>query len=367
MFIKTLFQLSLSCTSHFKAGRPSIVNSYHQKGGMKTLIVVAVLVAVAVAAKKKTTTSSGGSFCTDTYVYGTNGGASGSEQTTSGSDWQKRYYKYPLLGHCRARHLGNWKPTYKVKAGQNNKCPAGAKLWAKKGICYWESRGGKNFRDAEQEIIVLWCHPADFPANHALQSDPDLGTPSGERLLSTKSGCPLNRGQIRCNSMNGHLFVPNDWEEMLWVTQHVYSRGDWHYLGFFCSTGNSHEVRDLRTVTREDTRTIHKNLNARSHQPIHHHNQACAMNQGYNRDTEYFQGAGSSDSITKIVTRDASSPVKSLWTPSKHIKHKTRTCCTEINRLCINKQTTVQYNRSTPTKHDKSGKKVLRTSFRLIP
>eukprot|EP00116_Pleurobrachia_bachei_P017553 sb/3477815/ len=30
-----------------------------------------------------------------------------------------------------------------------------------------------------------------------LQSDPDLGTPSGERLLSTKSGCPLNRGQIR--------------------------------------------------------------------------------------------------------------------------------------------------------------------------
>eukprot|EP00116_Pleurobrachia_bachei_P007530 sb/3467792/ len=26
-----------------------------------------------------------------------------------------------------------------------------------------------------------------------LQSDPDLGTPSGERVLSTKSGCPLNR------------------------------------------------------------------------------------------------------------------------------------------------------------------------------
>eukprot|EP00116_Pleurobrachia_bachei_P013012 sb/3473274/ len=32
------------------------------------------------------------------------------------------------------------------------------------------------------------------PLSH--QSDPDLGTPSGERLLSTKSGCPLNRGHI---------------------------------------------------------------------------------------------------------------------------------------------------------------------------
>ena len=28
-----------------------------------------------------------------------------------------------------------------------------------------------------------------------VQSDPDLGTPSGERVLSTKSGCPLNRGE----------------------------------------------------------------------------------------------------------------------------------------------------------------------------
>ena len=28
-----------------------------------------------------------------------------------------------------------------------------------------------------------------------IQSDPDLGTPSGERVLSTKSGCPLNRGE----------------------------------------------------------------------------------------------------------------------------------------------------------------------------
>eukprot|EP00116_Pleurobrachia_bachei_P017661 sb/3477923/ len=34
-------------------------------------------------------------------------------------------------------------------------------------------------------------------------SDSDLGTPSGERLLSTKSGCPLNRGQIRLISYIG--------------------------------------------------------------------------------------------------------------------------------------------------------------------
>eukprot|EP00116_Pleurobrachia_bachei_P015570 sb/3475832/ len=30
-----------------------------------------------------------------------------------------------------------------------------------------------------------------------------FGTPSGERLLSTKSGCPLNRGQIRLISYIG--------------------------------------------------------------------------------------------------------------------------------------------------------------------
>eukprot|EP00116_Pleurobrachia_bachei_P007924 sb/3468186/ len=33
--------------------------------------------------------------------------------------------------------------------------------------------------------------------------DPDLGTPSGERLLSTKSGCPLNWDQIRLISYIG--------------------------------------------------------------------------------------------------------------------------------------------------------------------
>eukprot|EP00116_Pleurobrachia_bachei_P007073 sb/3467335/ len=44
---------------------------------------------------------------------------------------------------------------------------------------------------------------AFFFDDFAIQSDPDLGTPSGEMLLSTKSGCPLNRGQIRLISYIG--------------------------------------------------------------------------------------------------------------------------------------------------------------------
>eukprot|EP00116_Pleurobrachia_bachei_P013891 sb/3474153/ len=43
-----------------------------------------------------------------------------------------------------------------------------------------------------------------------LQSDPDLGTPSGERLLSTKSGCPLNRGQIRAKFIKSSAVALSD-------------------------------------------------------------------------------------------------------------------------------------------------------------
>ena len=88
--------------------------------------------------------------------------------------------------------------------------------------------------------------------------------------------------------MNGHLFVPNDLEEMRWVSSRAYTRGDWHWMGFFCSTGNSHEVRDSRTVTRENTALIASKLTgARGAQPLNHAASACWMNQSEKKDSEY--------------------------------------------------------------------------------
>eukprot|EP00116_Pleurobrachia_bachei_P016880 sb/3477142/ len=43
-----------------------------------------------------------------------------------------------------------------------------------------------NLRGEDIEYFIFWD----------LQSDPDLVTSSGERVLVTKSGWPLNRGQI---------------------------------------------------------------------------------------------------------------------------------------------------------------------------
>jgi len=88
--------------------------------------------------------------------------------------------------------------------------------------------------------------------------------------------------------MNGHLFVPNDLEELRWVTTHAYDRGNWHWLGFFCNTGNSKGIKGTRTVTREDTTLIaSKMTGARGNEPLHYDNEACWMHQSELRDSKY--------------------------------------------------------------------------------
>lgn len=202
---------------------------------MRLLIVLAAVAVCVMGAAKKTTTVTTASFCTDFKEYG-------SEYF---SDYEDRYYKLPLINtgnHCKSQHLGNWRPTYKVTA-KTSECPSGALFWEERGTCYKEGAGDKNFRDAETE----------------------------------------------CNSMNGHLFVPNDLKEMRWVTTRAYQHGGWHWLGFFCSTDNSHEVRDTRTVTRENTVLISQGLpGARGHQPLHHHGNACWMHQSERADKSWW-------------------------------------------------------------------------------
>jgi hypothetical protein len=199
---------------------------------MRLLFLVFLVVALAMAAKKKKKASTSGTFCTAYMKYG----------SQWYNDWKTRYYKYKLLGHCRARHMGNWKPNYRIKTAVSE-CPAGYTFWEQKSTCYKEFPRDRRFDQAESQ----------------------------------------------CNQDKGHLFVPNSNNEMQWVTQNIYQRGGWHWLGFFCSTGNSHNVRDWRTVTREDTRKIAQKLNVRSHQPVHHHNSACVMNQAEKHDRNWYR------------------------------------------------------------------------------
>jgi len=198
---------------------------------MRILFLVFLVVAVALAAKKKKAAATSGTFCTAYMKYG----------SQYYNDWKTRYYKYKLPGNCKARHLGNWKPTFKITTAVSE-CPGGYQFWAETSTCYNEF-SPKNFRDAETQ----------------------------------------------CNEAKGHLFVPNSEKEMKWVTMNIYNQGGWHYLGFFCSTGNSHDTKEWRTVTREDTRKIAKKLTVRSHQPIHHHNQACMMHQAEKHSKGWYK------------------------------------------------------------------------------
>eukprot|EP00116_Pleurobrachia_bachei_P004918 sb/3465180/ len=73
---------------------------------------------------------------------------------------------------------------------------------ANRGICFYLS--------FSRCLSAPLCLSNSLSLPQSDLSDTDLGTPSGERLLSTKSGCPLNRGQIKLISyIGGKKYIEN--------------------------------------------------------------------------------------------------------------------------------------------------------------
>merc|ERR1712188_96636 len=142
------------------------------------------------------------------------------------------YYARNPPQACFARHIGNWRPTYRVKKVADRS----ESNWKEyEGACYYNLRGHghHNYKDAEQ-----WC-----------------------------------------NNHGGRLYVPNDQEEQMFVISNVMHQNDWYWTGIWCtSVPDSHNGADFYTVSGEDMRIINKKLQLRSHHPIRQNgNEVCMM------------------------------------------------------------------------------------------
>merc|ERR1711998_188725 len=145
------------------------------------------------------------------------------------------YYVRPIPGNCRARHLGNWRPRFRIRGGQAQ-CRGG---WRKyRGKCYYDRRrhGHCNFRDCEN-----WC-----------------------------------------NQHQAHIYIHNDRQEYLWVEQNVMRHNEWYWVGIFCSGGHGRttDLNKFYTPSGEDMRQIQQKIRCRMHPGHwidHGHDRCCAI------------------------------------------------------------------------------------------
>ena len=116
------------------------------------------------------------------------------------------YYVRPIPAGCRAHHLGNWRPTFRIKEPWTE-CKVG---WRKfKTSCY-------------------------------------------KQLPYRGRGMDFRSGEQACNRNQGHIFVPKDRVEFMWVHDNVARHNKWYWIGIFC--GHGANLRNAYTVTGEDMR-----------------------------------------------------------------------------------------------------------------
>jgi len=157
--------------------------------------------------------SSASVICTD-YAAGGGGGSI------------EGYYVRPIPAHCHARHLGRWRPTFRIKEPWSD-CKDGFRKY--KNACYKLARGNANinFRDGEQT----------------------------------------------CNRHQGHMVTWKNREEFMWINHNVANQNKWYWVGTFCGQGR--DVRNLYTVTGEDMRKIGPRWGFRNAHNVNMNNQPC--------------------------------------------------------------------------------------------
>merc|ERR1711939_473843 len=146
----------------------------------------------------------------------------------SGGGAIKGYYVRPIPGNCRAQHLGNWRPNFRIREPWSN-CRDGFRKY--RNACYRLARGNHNinFRDGEQI----------------------------------------------CNRHQGHIMTFKDRQEFMWIHNHIANQNKWYWVGIFCGRGN--DIRNAYTVTGEDMRKIAPRWGFKGHQGINMHSHPCYM------------------------------------------------------------------------------------------
>merc|ERR1711935_1107133 len=138
------------------------------------------------------------------------------------------YYVRPPPKHCRAQHLGGWRPTFKIKEPWSS-CKNGYRKF--RNACYRLARGNAdmNFRDNEQI----------------------------------------------CNRNQGHVVTWKDRQEFMWIHNNIANQNKWYWVGIFCGTG--HNISTHYVVTGEDMRKIGPKWGFRGAHPLDHSNNVCYM------------------------------------------------------------------------------------------
>eukprot|EP00116_Pleurobrachia_bachei_P000610 sb/3460872/ len=211
---------------HHKHGHEVSIKFVNTMKILMKLLLVLVLFGAAYAASKTTSETV---ICSDYRAGGAVGG--GGACGGGGGGGQAGYYVRPVPAHCRARHVGNFRPNHRIN-NRRSSCPGGWKKF--RNACYYDRRrhGHCNFRDCEN-----WC-----------------------------------------NGQSAHIMVPNDRLEYMFVEAAVMRHNEWYWTGFFCADqGNSHQIDQFYTVTGEDTRIIAKQLKAITEHPIDRDNHPCMM------------------------------------------------------------------------------------------
>jgi len=138
------------------------------------------------------------------------------------------YYVRPIPQNCRGQHIGNWRPTFRIRE-RWTRCQRGYKKY--KNACYGLAHGNHNinFRDNEQ----------------------------------------------RCNRNQGHVVTWNDRAEFMWINHNAANQNKWYWVGVFCGRGK--DIRNSYLVTGQDMRILGPKWGFRGAHPINTHSHPCWM------------------------------------------------------------------------------------------
>jgi len=136
------------------------------------------------------------------------------------------YYVRMPPKNCRARHLGEWRPTFRITEPWTN-CKKGYRKY--KNACYRLARGNTPFKFDEAERI--------------------------------------------CNSNQGHVVTWKDRAEFMWIHNNIATQNKFHWVGIFCGQGT--DLRNSYAVTGEDMRKIGPHWGFKGAHPLNNHGQPC--------------------------------------------------------------------------------------------